>query len=231
MKTITQLSFMNNLGVCQGYFAALNTETQEHSLRVGEMCEEIGGELGFNKSVLYAIGVFHDIGKISIPEKIINKDSKLTDYERMIINVHSTVGGNILKDNFPHSYQLFFPVMFHHGFVADKRLFTEKNYKTLQESWNVTLTDNNLRALTSLVHLVDYFDARTTKRVYHNPVSPEIAVAEINKNSFLYDETIVDAIKHSRFFKAPGENKKAAYDNGLNTIKLIQCLTETERMN
>lgn len=75
--------------------------TNGHSVRVAEYARELvkrhGGTQRDQQSIYY-IGLLHDIGKIGVPNEIINKPSKLTDDEYDIIKTHSTIGADILKN-------------------------------------------------------------------------------------------------------------------------------------
>jgi len=77
-----------------------NSREEEHSLRVSELCKLIGTELGLAEreiEELGIIGMFHDIGKVSIDEQILNKPGKLTDREYREIKRHAEIGYRILK--------------------------------------------------------------------------------------------------------------------------------------
>lgn len=75
--------------------------THQHSFNVSKLAQYIGKELGLSKSQLEFInlgGMFHDIGKISIPLSILNKPGKLTNEEYDIIKKHTTIGFDILSN-------------------------------------------------------------------------------------------------------------------------------------
>lgn len=75
--------------------------TQGHSLRVAYYSNEIAKRLGKDVSEqneIYRAALLHDIGKIRIPDDIINKPGKLTDEEYDCIKLHTVSGYNILKD-------------------------------------------------------------------------------------------------------------------------------------
>lgn len=75
--------------------------TNGHSLRVAAYTLELAKKLGVSpedQERLYYIALLHDIGKIGIPDRILNKPSKLTPEEIEIIRQHPAIGGEILKD-------------------------------------------------------------------------------------------------------------------------------------
>ena len=77
--------------------------TKGHSHRVAEYSVLIARELGWNEKELSNLknaAHLHDIGKIAIPDTILNKPSKLSEEEFSIIKEHTIIGANILKNNF-----------------------------------------------------------------------------------------------------------------------------------
>lgn len=75
--------------------------TNGHSLRVAKYTAMLAEELGCDEDTIekyYNIALLHDIGKIGIPEEVLNKPGKLTDEEFAIIKSHTSLGYNVLKD-------------------------------------------------------------------------------------------------------------------------------------
>ena len=80
---------------------AKDTYTNGHSRRVAEYSREIARRYGFSESEqeqVYMIGLLHDVGKIGIPDTILNKPGKLTNEEFAIIKTHPSIGAEILKN-------------------------------------------------------------------------------------------------------------------------------------
>lgn len=80
---------------------AKDSYTKGHSARVAAYSVEIARRMGMGKDFienLYYIGLLHDVGKIGIPDEIINKPDKLTDEEYETLKTHSYLGKEILKD-------------------------------------------------------------------------------------------------------------------------------------
>lgn len=76
--------------------------TAEHSLRVSILSIALGKELGLPTYQLEQIGLcgmLHDVGKIKIPNEILNKPGKLTDEERCIMQSHAAQGRKLLMSN------------------------------------------------------------------------------------------------------------------------------------
>ena len=75
--------------------------TNGHSFRVAEYTAMLTRELGYDEETVekyYNIALMHDIGKIGIPQEVLNKADKLTDEEYDIMKSHTTLGYNVLKD-------------------------------------------------------------------------------------------------------------------------------------
>ena len=75
--------------------------TRGHSYRVAEYAALIAAELGWSSEEIQQLkhaAYLHDIGKIGIPDLILNKPSRLTDDEYNLIKKHTVVGAEILKD-------------------------------------------------------------------------------------------------------------------------------------
>ena len=75
--------------------------TRGHSEAVAEYSREIARRYGMPRRMLdniYYSGLLHDIGKIAVPDSILNKPEKLTEDEYEIIKTHTSVGADILSD-------------------------------------------------------------------------------------------------------------------------------------
>lgn len=75
-------------------------ETENHSLRVMKLCMEFAPKLGFNETELIHIrrgALLHDIGKLAVPDSILNKNGFLEEDERKIIQEHPIFAFNRLK--------------------------------------------------------------------------------------------------------------------------------------
>lgn len=80
---------------------AKDSYTNGHSGRVAEYCREIAKRAGFSskyQSDIYMMGLLHDVGKIGIPDAVINKPAKLTEEEFDLIKKHPVIGAQILSN-------------------------------------------------------------------------------------------------------------------------------------
>ena len=79
---------------------AKDTYTNGHSSRVAGYAREIARRFGYNRTrqdEIYMMGLLHDVGKIGVPDSVINKPGKLTDAEYSQIKAHPVMGDRILK--------------------------------------------------------------------------------------------------------------------------------------
>src|SRR6185437_13853788 len=80
---------------------AKDTSTEEHTRRVAMLAVEIGEQLGLSKSRLRSLaigGLLHDIGKLSVPEEILQKPASLDDTEYEIVKLHPERGRELLSE-------------------------------------------------------------------------------------------------------------------------------------
>ncbi|MBQ8095339.1 MAG: HD domain-containing protein [Clostridia bacterium] len=78
---------------------AKDTYTNGHSARVAQYSREIARRYGYTQrqqNAIYIMGLLHDVGKIGVPDAVINKPSRLTDEEFALIKTHPAVGARIL---------------------------------------------------------------------------------------------------------------------------------------
>jgi diguanylate cyclase (GGDEF)-like protein/PAS domain S-box-containing protein len=141
---------------------------EHHSKRVSELSAAIGTALQLSRehvSELRAVGLMHDIGKIAIDDRILNKPTALDDYEGEEIRRHSEIGYQIMS-----SVNEFAPlaeyVLAHH------------------ERWDGTgyprgISGEQIPLAARIVAVADAYDAMTTARSYPHTMSKEEAAEEI----------------------------------------------------
>lgn len=120
-------------------------------------------------SLLNNAALLHDIGKIGIPESILNKVGPLTDEEYDIIKTHPEVGYNILR-----------PVTAFGSFIKAVRYHHER-YDG--KGYPAGLSGKEIPFHARILAVADCFDAMTSNRVYRNSPGIDYAISEIKKNS------------------------------------------------
>lgn len=151
---------------------ARDRSTGRHSFRVAEYSVMIARELGFGEKELDALhktGLLHDIGKIGVPDSILNKPARLTDEEYAIMKTHVDIGGEILKD-FTLVERVAEGAKFHH------ERYDGSGYPNGLKGEEIPL---NAR----IIGIADAFDAMTANRVYRKALDMEQVVAELKRCS------------------------------------------------
>ncbi|WP_326909671.1 HD-GYP domain-containing protein [Sedimentibacter sp. MB31-C6] len=146
--------------------------TSGHSMRVSNYAESIARKLNLPQNkidILKSAALLHDIGKIGIDKKILNKTGKLEDYEFEIIKKHSEIGATIISDL---SYMAnISDIIKHHHERNDGKGYPDG------------LSYNNIPLETSILTIADSFDAMTSDRPYRYALSLDDALEQIMSNS------------------------------------------------
>ena len=114
-------------------------------------------------------GLFHDIGKIGVPDSILLKESKLTDDEYSQIKNHPTIGAHILSS--ATIFQDIIPIVKHHHEKYDGNGYPSK------------LKGDEIPYFARIAAVADTFDAMTSKRTYRDALSIDVVKEEIEKCS------------------------------------------------
>jgi diguanylate cyclase (GGDEF)-like protein/putative nucleotidyltransferase with HDIG domain len=159
--------------------------THGHIRRVQAFANELALCVGVTEEsellALKAGALLHDIGKIAIPEYILNKPTALTDSEYGKMKLHPVVGANMLK-NIDFPYPVVPMVRFHH------ERWDGKGYPD-------GLREDQIPIGARILALVDCYDALTTDRPYRAPMEREELINFFrNERGKAYDPAIVDAL-------------------------------------
>ena len=149
---------------------AKDTYTNGHSSRVAEYSREIARRVGYTGNRLediYMMGLLHDVGKIGIPDAVINKPTRLTDEEYDIIKTHPVLGARILG-NIKEMPKLANGARWHH------ERFDGKGYPD-------GLTGEDIPEEARIIAVADAYDAMTSHRSYREPLPQGVVRQEIEK--------------------------------------------------
>lgn len=159
-----------------------NIREKLHSERVGEICALIGKELGFVQeeiNELKLMGLMHDIGKIGIDEKILNKEGKLTEQEYEEIKKHPEIGYRILSSGNQMSDIAEYTLAHHERWDG-------KGYPHGKKGTEIPLVSR-------IIAVADAYDAMTSERTYRKPLTEKEAVEELKRNAGTqFDPQIVE---------------------------------------
>lgn len=177
----TQQEMVMKLGEVVEY---KSKETANHTIRVAEMAAVVGQKAGLSEeecNLLRFSAPMHDVGKIGIEDRLLNKPGKLTEDEYEVMKQHSKIGYELFKN-------------------SKRELLTSCAIVALQhhERWDGNgypngLEGHNIHLFGRIVALVDVFDALTHNRVYKPAWSVENAkVYILNERGKHFDPELVD---------------------------------------
>lgn len=153
-----------------------------HSNRVSSLCKAIGSKMNFDKESVNQIGIaglIHDIGKIGIDEKILNKPGSLTADEKVEIERHPEIGWRLLSSTNEFSVLAQF-VLSHH------------------EKWDGSGYPHGIKGKeipleSRIIAVADAYDAMTSERSYRKALCKDAATKELTRCSGTqFDPEIVD---------------------------------------
>lgn len=156
--------------------------TAGHSERVTQFAESIGRGLNLNEDqmrVLNISAILHDIGKIAVPEQILDKPGKLTDEEFGVIKKHPQTGADIIS-SIP-SYETILPGILHH-----------------HERWDGTgypkgIKENDIPLFARIICIADVYDALTEDRPYRKAWSQQQVLEFFQEQKGkMFDSELVD---------------------------------------
>ena len=167
---IEQISFAT-IATIASMIEAKDSYTKGHSVRVSEYSARLAKKIGWSDQEvqnLKYIALLHDIGKIGIPDSVLNKPGKLSEIEFDIIKSHTTIGADILKDieTIPG---VFVGAKYHH------ERYDGKGYPN-------NLVGEEIPEIARIICIADAFDAMNSKRVYRDNLSIEKICEQLEKN-------------------------------------------------
>ncbi len=160
-KKQIESAYLESIEILRQTVEAKDNYTRGHSDRVASYSVLIGQRLGLSSNDLRTLrigGMFHDIGKIGIPDSILLKSDKLTDEEYDEIKKHPIIGKNILSNAV--IFKDIIPIVLYHHERYDGK------------GYPYGLSDKDIPFLARIVSVADAFDAMTTKRSYR----PELKI-------------------------------------------------------
>jgi HD-GYP domain-containing protein (c-di-GMP phosphodiesterase class II) len=151
---------------------AKDAYTCGHSERVALLTRQLAREMRLPEQSVerfYMAGLLHDVGKIGVPERVLQKEGKLTDDEFALIKKHPEIGARILSDI--KQIEDILPGVLHHHERWDGRGYPHN------------LAAKNIPLMGRVICLADSFDAMTSNRTYRKALPLEVAVAEIKRSA------------------------------------------------
>jgi len=147
--------------------------TVTHTLNVSVLTMALAEHLELSPREIRAFGIaglLHDLGKVKVPDDILNKPGKLTDEERLVINSHTVEGARIIMETEEH-LDLAAVVAYEHHIKIDGGGYPNVRYHRA------------CHQASNLVHVCDVFDALRTHRPYREAWSTERALGILEEGA------------------------------------------------
>ena len=188
-KQLEQMS-LKTVMIMSSIIDARDTYTSGHSERVAVTALEIAKKLGWSEDDaqnLYLVALLHDIGKIAIPDAILNKPTRLTDDEYNIIKSHTVIGDSILKE-------LYMLKKVEEGALYHHERYDGKGYPCGKKGDDIPL-------YARIICIADAYDAMSSDRVYRPRLSKDKIISEFERcRGTQFDpqlsDLFVDMLKH-----------------------------------
>mgnify|MGYP002981267396 CR=1 FL=1 len=165
-----QDSYLESIQTLRYTVEAKDSYTRGHSDRVSEFSVLLGKHLGLSDQDLEHLrlgGLFHDIGKIGVPDIILQKNSKLTDDEYSQIKQHPNIGVHILSN--ATIFNDILPIVEHHHEKFDGTGYPKN------------LAGNDIPYLARIAAIADSFDAMASRRAYRDSLPLDVIISEFER--------------------------------------------------
>lgn len=190
------------LQIVSSLAAAIDTKdefTKGHSSRVAEYSKMIARRLGYTEArqdEIYMIALLHDVGKIGIPDGILNKPGKLTDEEFEMIKRHSQMGASILK-NIEDTPKFEKAALYHH------ERYDGAGYPS-------GLKGEDIPEEARIINVADSYDAMSSDRSYRSHLTQEMIKDELKLGMGTqfdpkFAQIMLDIVEEDKDFKYKGQ--------------------------
>ena len=177
-----ELVTLNAIMAIANMIEARDAYTRGHSNRVAQCSVAIGKKVGMSEKELKNIdymALLHDIGKIGVPDNILNKPFSLTEDEYAVMKKHPTKGYDILK-NFSAIPDLHYGILYHH------ERYDGKGYPG-------GLKGEEIPFQARIIAIADTYDAMTSDRAYRKALPLDVVIEEFVENRGIqFDPQLVD---------------------------------------
>lgn len=181
-KELLEKSYLESIEVLRRTVEVKDVYTRGHSDRVSEYSLLIGEKLNLPPEQMKTLKIgalFHDIGKIGIPDAILLKTDKLTDDEYSEIKNHPAIGAHILSN--ASIFADIIPIVKHHHERYDGKGYPAR------------LAGEDIPYLARIVAVADTFDAMTSRRSYRQALDFDYTMNEIERcKGTQFDPAIAD---------------------------------------
>jgi putative nucleotidyltransferase with HDIG domain len=185
MEERQRTTFLMTLETLAKSLEARDVYTRGHSQRVSEVSMMIGEKMGLSAEALEELRVgtiLHDIGKIGVPDSILNKPGRLTDEEFVIMKSHPVIG-----------YEICSPLGVSEGVL----MIIRNHHEKLDGSgYPDGLKGGELPLSLRIVCVADAFDAMSSRRPYRHVMAMNRVLAELSAGAGVqFDPVVVETLK------------------------------------
>jgi HD-GYP domain-containing protein (c-di-GMP phosphodiesterase class II) len=156
--------------------------THGHNQRVKDYAVKIGNKLNLSKEKIGNVAfasLFHDLGKVHVPDEILNKPGRLTGEEFEFIKKHPTHGMELVKKTY---------------YEGIAEIINQHHERLDGSGYPKGIKGDEILLEAKIIAVSDTYDAMTTDRAYRKGLPPQVAVDELIKlKGIYYDEMVVDA--------------------------------------
>jgi putative nucleotidyltransferase with HDIG domain len=160
-----------------------DTYTGSHSARVAELAARVAARLGLDQEQIELsrlAGSLHDLGKLAIPEEILRKPGPLTEPERLVLERHPQIGFRMLDSL---------------GIEPVAEWILHHHERWDGDGYPDRLPGPLIPLGARIIFVVDAYDAMTSDRVYRGRLSPDEALAELQRCAGTqFDPEVVSAL-------------------------------------
>ena len=183
MVANTDKKLLVSLMVMGSVVEARDAYTGGHLWRVGQFSKVLAVKAGLDRRQVFLAGLggfMHDLGKVGVPDAILNKKDSLTDSEYGLIKTHPAIGRTVLSDH-PLADMVEDAVAAHHERPDGK-------------GYPNALAGDAIPLIARIVGIVDAFDAMTSSRPYRRgmPIAKATAILA-QESGGQFDKTLVEA--------------------------------------
>lgn len=180
-KQVEQIT-INAITAIANTIEAKDRYTRGHSNRVARYCVEMAKRIGMSEEkikVLNFMALLHDIGKIGVPDEILNKPMPLNDDDFAIVKMHPAIGSEILKDltSMPNM---------HIGALCHHERYDGKGYPAGMRGEEIPIEAR-------LIAVADSYDAMNSNRAYRDALPKDVIIKEMTDGrGTQFDPEILD---------------------------------------
>ncbi len=168
VKLLVDRTSLQSVLVMGALAEAHDSFTEGHQWRVSQYAEKLGGALGYSEGACFLIllgAYLHDLGKIGIPDAILDKKGRLTDDEYTIVKEHCRIGYEVMREH-PLAPLVRDILLQHHEWENGR-------------GYPLGLKGDQINPYAGIVSICDAFDAMTNTRPYRSPLSIDKAISEL----------------------------------------------------